>query len=53
MIRGEVINFGVWNNSGPYGDYFSLKVSDPDWKNQQYPKDVTPDVYSKDSDLPF
>jgi len=55
MFKGEVINFGVWNNNGPYGEYFSLKVNDPDWNKdkQQYPKDVTPDVYPKDSDIPF
>ena len=51
MYKGEIINFGAWLNTGPYGEYFSLQISNPDWK-----KDVTPDVpshYSKDSDVPF
>ena len=51
MYKGEIINFGVWNNAGPYGEYFSLKISNPDWK-----KDVTPDVppsYPSDSEVPF
>jgi hypothetical protein len=40
------VNFGIWKNDGPHGEYFNIKVSDPDWKDKQkdaqYPKEVTP-----------
>ena len=59
MFKGQHIRFSVWENDGEYGKYFSIKVSDPDWQQQQraaqYPKDVTPGVrnYPQDSDVPF
>lgn len=61
MLRGEHIRFSIWENEGEYGKYFSIKVSDPDWKAQQraaqYPKDVTPGInnYPKgyDGEVPF
>ena len=52
-VEGKIVNFGVWRNEGQYGEYFSIKVSDPNWNKQQYPKDVTPSGYPKDSDVPF
>ena len=56
MHKGEVITFGIWRREGPYGEFFSLKVNDPDWKNKQkdaqYPKDVTPRARMA-GDVPF
>jgi hypothetical protein len=59
MVKGQIIRFSVWENDGEYGPYFSIKVSDPDWKpqqQQQYPRDVTPGVRRPpryDGDIPF
>lgn len=54
MVRGERIRFSVWENDGQYGKYFSILVSDPDWKEKQkdaqYPKEVQS---NSDSDIPF
>ena len=53
MFRGQVINFGAWQNDAGYGPYFNLKISDPDWnkqKQQQYPREVN---RIQDSDVPF
>lgn len=52
MYKGEVVRFGVWINEGPYGQYWSIKVSDPNWNKQQYPKEVKSN-YPDDSDVPF
>lgn len=60
MYKGTHIKFSVWEQEGPYGGYFSIKVQDPDWAKQQraaqYPKDVTPNArpnYPEDSEVPF
>jgi uncharacterized protein (DUF736 family) len=54
MVKGVHIKFGVWEKDGPYGKYFSISVSDPEWKKTQnsgnYPKEVN---YNSDSDVPF
>ena len=52
MFRGQVINFGAWQNDAGYGPYFNLKISDPDWnkQKQQYPREVN---RIQDSDVPF
>ena len=54
MVKGERIRFSVWENDGQYGKYFSILVSDPDWKDKQkdaqYPKEVKD---NSDSDVPF
>ena len=42
MHKGEIIEFGVWENDGQYGKYFTVRVNDPNWKDKQYPKDITP-----------
>jgi len=45
-VKGQIVNFGIWKNDGPHGEYFNIKVSDPDWKDKQkdaqYPKEITP-----------
>ena len=59
MVAGQHVRFGVWEKEGPYGKFFAIKVSDPNWKrepapyvnNQQYPKEVN-NPYN-DSDVPF
>lgn len=54
MVKGERIRFSVWENDGQYGKYFSILVSDPDWKEKQkdaqYPKEVRD---SSGDDIPF
>ena len=52
LFRGQVINFGAWQNDAGYGPYFNLKISDPDWnkQKQQYPREVN---RIQDSDVPF
>ena len=54
MVKGQRIRFSLWENDGPYGKYFSILVSDPDWKEKQkdaqYPKEVRD---NSDSDVPF
>ena len=58
MYKGEVINFGAWQNDAGHGPYFNLKINDPNWnkQQQQYPREVTDKVnrnYPKDSEIPF
>ncbi len=46
MHKGEIIEFGVWENEGQYGKWFTINVKDPNYKEKvkdaQYPKDITP-----------
>ena len=42
MHNGEIIRFGVWERESEYGKYFTISINDPNWKDKQYPKDVTP-----------
>lgn len=53
MYKGEIINFGAWQNDAGHGPYFNLKINDPNWnkQQQQYPREVN--TYPKDSDVPF
>jgi hypothetical protein len=53
MYKGEVINFGAWQNDAGHGPYFNLKINDPNWNKQQkqYPREVN--SYPSDSDVPF
>jgi uncharacterized protein (DUF736 family) len=55
MYKGEVITFGAWQNDAGHGPYFNLKINDPNWnkQQQQYPREVQPRSYPKDSDVPF
>ena len=54
MVKGVHIRFGVWRKEGPYGEFFSISVSDPDWKSKeraaQYPKEVR---IRDDNEVPF
>jgi hypothetical protein len=54
MVRGERIRMNIWENEGEFGKYFSILVSDPDWKakqkDSQYPREVQS---NGDSDVPF
>ena len=44
----------LFRSDGEFGKYFSIMVSDPDWKNKQkdaqYPREVQS---NGDSDIPF
>ena len=53
MYKGEIINFGAWQNDAGHGPYFNLKINDPNWNKQQkqYPREVS--NYPSDSDVPF
>lgn len=54
MYKGEVINFGAWENDAGYGVYYNIKITDPNWNKQQkpqYPREVK--NYPQDSDVPF
>lgn len=42
MYKGEVITFGVWERESDYGKYYTISINDPNWKDKQYPKEVTP-----------
>ena len=42
MYKGEIIKFGVWERESQYGKYYTISVNDPNWKDKQYPKDITP-----------
>ena len=58
MYKGEVINFGAWENDAGYGVYYQMKINDPNWNKQQkqYPREVTDKPtrnYPRDSDVPF
>jgi hypothetical protein len=56
MHNGEIINFGIWRRESDYGEYWSLSVQDPNWKDAkkdaQYPKDVSPRAKMA-GDVPF
>ncbi len=54
LHEGKTVKLSGWIKKSSYGEFLSLAVDKwQDGAKKAYPKDVTPNVYPKDSDVPF